>query len=368
MIAVNYILVISTIIFNLLFTLNLTQFKIVCNPEQKTLEQLVDNPPVLEYGPDGIKIFEVECCYNKGNVCLYCPKLDSEGKPIQVGYDNKDFKDKLVNIIKMVNSPVPIGDNLPEQIVLGVAYQPKLTDYGYEIANIMHIWSNGLRNGSGIVFGDKNKGFGDWPYNVTLSYLDSDYNYILWGLVSDGFKVFSASALNPDYVKKQRDYLGYQKMVSWLDDIPITYGDESDDLKGFIWIDLNNIRAVVAGKDVIMPVGAERKNQILCVPLQWLCKNLKAEYFVNQDKESISVYRRYYGSWEKEFVSNITLKINDDIVIVNGIEKKLSRQTYLKEGKLMVPIEDICKYLNAEYHFRAIDNSILIGRFPKSES
>jgi|GEM_PF-5587993 len=350
-------------------------------------EDLSKLPPIIEYDENGPVFYDVDRCNN-----YKIPKTDSSYKSIKISTSDPDYIDKSIGTINYVNW-MPILDNdiesllkysdriissdrrcrivvtkntYPYIVSLGLLVEPKLI---YRIT-LSSSNVNRIINSRDTCKDFSNQALG------SFFFIDSDYNYEIWRFEDSQLKLQTRLALNPDDIvlyKKENPTL--EQFLSAIQvearDFSSTFYDKVNG--GFIWNKISELKSKVNGKTVNMPLPLEYKDGILMCPFLWFIKQLDSttETSYANGQTTIDKVFRFYDDNDDykmhETDTHIVLNVEKSKILINNLPIDLSIAPYEKNGELMVPLEDICKYLGAEYHFRPIDNSVLIARFPMSD-
>lgn len=319
--------------------------------------------PFFNYGPFGIGLYEIDC--NKG-----IPKLvlDKDGLPIPVDFKDVSRSNKVVDtLFNICTDIIPKGRNVPRiftlSFVKNTLVKGKQYSEAYTLINkgVKSRYLQSVRGYSGP------REQTSLPPPNTLTYVDSDYNIHQWLLTEDGFKLDLIGTLIPNIEHNISYFPGLNKMIDFLSDYPYGYPPDNRFDNGFIFLKEDSDVMYINKEKFNLPVKIENIEGELYAPALSICDNLRCRYVFDSTKQIFKFTRDAYVFKSKLEYRRIDfeLKINNNNILIEGNPTVF--KTYTKNGCLMVPIKEFCSLLMAEYHYRFIDRSVLIARFPLDE-
>jgi|GEM_PF-3009041 len=282
----------------------------------------------------------------------YKPKLDKNEEPITIKWNDPNYFSVIS--IPFLNYYL-IGEIIGPQNIIILSLFVHIRDRedysGYWLTLIytkfesIKQWENSNKPLSSKI---------NYPVG-SIYYFDDDYNTELQLLTKTGYKIEKREAINPDLVDSESI-----PRLFYLENMISTRG------QGYFWMKIGSQDIVVDGINYKM-MKPFIYNGKLAISLYDLINIIGGEIEYNNTTGRYEAYRVVKPAWSKIEIIKLELKIGDKKAYLNGEEIELSIAPFEPEDRssfIYVSAKDICDIFKAKLHWRSIDNTALIERFP----
>ena len=308
--------------------------------------------PIVIYKDGQYTFYEFEEVNNDKH--YYRPKHDSNGEPIPIKPDDPNFFPK---IWRALQNHYVYGEIIGPQNLIAIsimAHYPKKEEYfGFWNTTVYTKYSRVKHwEYSNVVTGSKI----DYPVG-SIYYLDDDYNTELQVKTKSSYKVEKREAINPDLVNDVY-LIPYLRSLEALNTKPWL---------GYLWMKVGYDDVFIGGYKygIAKPMIYNGK---LIVSLYHLIDYLDAVIDYDNTTDRHIAYKVIKPAWSKIEIIKLELKIGDKKAYLNGEKIELSFAPFELEGDrnnaIYVSATDICDIFKAKLHWRSLDNTALIERFP----
>ncbi len=278
----------------------------------------------------------------------FIPITDKNGREVTINANDPTFESNFFNLLHYTYNRSIESQNL-KNVVISMAYAENNNKKRVVYARF---YDDPERHDSDVITNDKRISNLDINLKEIVIFMDN-YTVVKFSWADGNVKMTSQKVFNPD-TDDMSKYI-------YLNDYDSCYGVNINTGRGHILMNPGNQKLVVDGKKTTFPYSPEMHNGYIAYPEYYLMILINGVSGMNGIHDCSRLVSGGIGF--KPRLINLIYNSNNDYAIVDGVKVKLDFVPYTKDNQTMVPMKQYCELFKARYHYRSVDDSILIERY-----